>query len=136
MFRTVPLKVILGLAAAIVLDTITQLAWKEAVGGLGEVSGIIAVTLTALHNPLFLGVVGLMLCQFLNWMLVLEHSDLSYAHAITALSYVTVAAASVPLLGERISLAQGIGIALIMAGVALVSRTGHNTYQPPGELAP
>lgn len=128
-----PVKLALGLGVAIALDTATQLLWKSAVIDLADAPTLWQMAAAAFHQPLFLVVVVMMLGQFLNWMLVLEQSDLSFAHAITALSYVTVAVASVLWLGERVDTVQGLGIALILAGVWLVSRTGRVTAVPPPE---
>ena len=124
-----PFRLSLGLAIAITLDTATQMIWKSAVADLPDAESLWDLALAALQQPRFLLVVAMMLAQFGNWMLVLKHSDLSFAHAVTALSYVTVAIASVLWMGEHGSPLQTIGIALIMAGVWLVSRTGHVTRQ-------
>jgi undecaprenyl phosphate-alpha-L-ara4N flippase subunit ArnF len=115
------------LAIAITLDTATQMIWKSAVADLPDVASVWDLAWAALQQPKFLLVVAMMLAQFGNWMLVLKHSDLSFAHAVTALSYVTVAIASVLWMDEHGGTLQAIGIALIMAGVWLVSRTGHLT---------
>ncbi len=126
-----PLKVVLGLALTILLDTAVQLFWKDAVSGLPQ--GPLAVeVLGALHQPLFLLVVALMLGQFLNWMLVLEHADLSYAHAITALSYASVSVASLLWLDERMDGLQAAGVVLILAGVWRISQGGHVSVTEPG----
>lgn len=122
-----PFRLSLGLAIAITLDTATQMIWKSAVADLPDAESLWDLALAALQQPRFLLVVAMMLAQFGNWMLVLKHSDLSFAHAVTALSYVTVAIASVLWMGEHGSALQTVGIALIMAGVWLVSRTGHMT---------
>ena len=125
-----PVKLVVGLGVAIALDTVTQLIWKSAALDLTTATTLWQMVVVALHEPLFLAVLAMMLGQFLNWMLVLEHSDLSFAHAITALSYVTVAAASVLWLGERVDFVQGMGIVLILVGVWLVSRTSPVTMAP------
>jgi len=125
-----PVKLVVGLTIAIALDTVTQLLWKVAVIDLGDATSLWQMAMAVLRQPLFLLVLMLMLGQFLNWMLVLKHSDLSFAHAVTALSYATVAVASVVWLGEHVDILQALGIALILAGVWLVSRTGHVTVFP------
>src|SRR6476619_5269484 len=79
-----------GLVLAILLDTVTQLCWKSAVE---QVLGTLGVWLSIsriLAVPLFHVTLLLFLLQFVNWMVVLAHADLSYAQPITALSYVTV----------------------------------------------
>jgi drug/metabolite transporter (DMT)-like permease len=122
-----PLRVLVGLGVAIVLDTATQLLWKSAVLELPDVTEGWQQLALALQQPLLAGVVVLMILQFFNWRVVLSHCDLSFAHAITSLSYVTVAASSVLLLGERVDWIQAAGILLILAGVWQVSGSGHAT---------
>lgn len=122
-----PLKLLLGLIGAIVLDTALQLLWKSAVVAVPDTPDLWQTALAMLQQPLFLGVVLLMGGQFLNWIIVLDHADLSYAHAITSLSYISVCGLSVWLLGERLDVWQGLGIVLILVGVFFISRSGHMT---------
>jgi drug/metabolite transporter (DMT)-like permease len=56
----------------------------------------------------------------LLWALVLSRHQLTQANALSALRYPLVSVAAVLLLGERMTLSQGVGLALIVAGVALV----------------
>ena len=123
-----PRKLLAGLALAIIFDTGLQIFWKLAVSDLPGLPDQPTLGLTLagmLHQPLFL-VVGLfMVGQCCNWLVVLDHADLSYAHAITSLSYVSVAVLSVMFLGEIIVLQQLAGIALILAGVWFVTRSDH-----------
>ena len=116
-----------GLALAILLDTVTQLCWKSAVGHVPETLGVWSSLGRVLSVPLFHFTLLLFLCQFVNWMVVLAHADLSYAQPITALSYVTVNVASMFLFHERISLLRLAGLGLILLGVWFISRTSHRT---------
>lgn len=117
-------KVFIGLALAIVLDTGLQIFWKMAVAGMPEEPTLWQTAKDMLHQPVFLLVGLLMVGQACNWVVVLDHADLSYAHAITSLSYVSVAALSVLYLGETLAFAQIVGIALILAGVWFVGKSG------------
>ena len=120
-----PRKLLAGLALAILFDTGLQIVWKLAVSDLPDQPTLGLTLAGMLHQPLFL-VVGLfMVGQCCNWLVVLDHADLSYAHAITSLSYVSVAVLSVMFLGEIIVLQQLAGIALILAGVWFVTRSDH-----------
>jgi uncharacterized membrane protein len=56
----------------------------------------------------------------LSRMALLSWADLSYVLPVTSIGYVLVALAGKVLLDERISVTRWAGIALIMAGVALV----------------
>lgn len=129
-------QVVVGLTVAILLDTGLQILWKVAVEELPDQPSLWQTATAMLHQPLFLLVGLLMFGQACNWLVVLDHTDLSYAHAITSLSYVTVAALSVFSLGETISPAQAVGIALILVGVWFVGKSGQTPAAIPHETAP
>ena len=134
--QPLPLRLIVGLVAAIILDTATQVTWKSAALSLPE--NIFNNPPAALHfifqQPMFLLVAVLFVAQLVNWLKVLSDADLSFALPITALSYLTVAAVSAFWLGEQITWGRAAGMALILFGVFLISRTDHNTLTPPGPL--
>ena len=115
-------RVALGLAAAVVLDTVLQLLWKIAAGRL-PADADAAMLFALAGEPIFVGVALLLALQFVNWMVVLEHADLSYAHAVVALSLIGVVVLSALLLGEPITLFKLCGGALVLAGVLLVGST-------------
>jgi drug/metabolite transporter (DMT)-like permease len=82
------------------------------------------------HPWVALGVVLLVLWM-LSRMALLSWADLSYVLPVTAVGYVFVALAGRLFLNERISLQRWTGIALIAAGVALVScGTAPRTHTP------
>ncbi len=124
-----PPALIAGLVAAIVLDTLLQVLWKAAASSLPAAPSPGAVLAAILHQPLFLVVGLLFAAQMVNWLKVLDKADVSFALPITALSYVSVAAVSALILHEHITTGRMAGIALILAGVVLVSRSGHDTVQ-------
>ena len=127
-----PLRLSVGLAAAIILDTAVQTVWKRAASGLAiSMPTDFAGAVDALsHQPIFL-IVGLLIAlQMINWLKVLDDADVSYALPITALSYLSVTAVSVVWLHEAVTPGRLAGMALILAGVVLVSRTEHNTIDP------
>src|SRR5215831_2073983 len=126
----VPVKLVIGLAVAIALDTGLQLIWKIGVADLPDTS-ISDAAVAVATNPIFLLVIVFMAAQLVNWLKVLDHADLSYAKPFTSLSYVTVCALSVLLLGERIAPLQIVGIVVVVAGVWCVSVTKRSTVAPP-----
>jgi drug/metabolite transporter (DMT)-like permease len=129
----IPMRVVLGLSAAIVLDTTLQLFWKTAVLALpGEQDSWLSV-LAIFREPLFIAVVGVMTLQFFNWMTLLGHADLSFAQPVAALSYVSVCVLSGILFNEHVDEVQILGIAFVIAGVWFISRTGHATQRETGE---
>lgn len=57
------------------------------------------------------------------WLVVVSKLELSYAYPMVSLGYVIVIIASWWFLGEHLSLLRLVGVALICAGVALVSKS-------------
>lgn len=123
-------RVVAVLVIAIALDTLSQLLWKLAATRLPE-SASPAVLLESLeHDPLPLLVIGVFLLQLVNWLLVLERVDLSYAQPLTALSYVSVGLLSAWFFGERLDAAKIVGVVLVLAGVVLVSASPARREKP------
>jgi drug/metabolite transporter (DMT)-like permease len=125
-----PYKVIVGLALIISMDTVVQLIWKMAALSLPETPSLDTIE-AVLQQPLFLLVIGMMLCQLMIWLMVLGEADLSFAQPFFSISRITVCLASVYFLGERITTAQMVGIALVCAGAWCISRTAHRTGRAP-----
>lgn len=71
--------------------------------------------------------VVIFVAQLINWLRVLEVSDLSYSQPITSLSYISVLWFSVTWLGEQLDPLKIAGILLIMAGVFFISRGPHHS---------
>ena len=115
MRRALPPWLVARLALAIVLDTAVHVLWKAAADQLPMVS------------PLFLAVAVLFVWQLVNWLRVLEGSDLSYSQPITSLSLITVLVVSVLFLGESMDPLKVLGIAFVFAGVWFISRTEHDS---------
>ena len=128
-----PFRLAFGLAVAIALDTGLQLVWKTGVADLPDPSSLRELALSVVRHPIFILVVAFMAAQLVNWLKVLDHADLSYAKPFTSLSYVTVCVLSVLLLGEHIAPLQILGIAIVVAGVWCVSKTGRATAAPKAE---
>ena len=63
-------------------------------------------------------------CAFIAWMLLLQRHPLSHVYPLVSLSFPLVALLGYVFLGERINAMQAIGLALIVAGVALSIRYG------------
>jgi uncharacterized membrane protein len=122
-----PLKLILGLALTVAIDTVVQLAWKIGAVELPELTLSWSLIDFGLHQVTFYIVIGLMLCQLFNWLMVLGEADLSFAQPITALSRITVCLASAYFLGERVAVPQMIGIAMVCAGAWCICQTRRDT---------
>jgi drug/metabolite transporter (DMT)-like permease len=125
-----PLRLVIGLAVAIALDTALQLVWKSGVAAIPDTSSLWETIVAVARAPIFLLIIALMTAQLVNWLKVLDHADLSYAKPFTSLGYVTVAILSVLWLGERIAPLQIVGIVIVVAGVSCVSMTPRTTLRP------
>ena len=129
----VPLRLVIGLAVAIALDTGLQLVWKTGIADLPDTTSPWELLVAVVRNPIFALVALFMGAQLVNWLKVLDHADLSYAKPFTSLSYVTVCVLSVLLLGERIAPLQILGIVVVVAGVWCVSQTRRATLGTEAE---
>lgn len=67
------------------------------------------------------GIVCLVL-SFLCWIYVLQHLPLSVAFPLTNIVHVTIPISSWIFLGEAISVRRWLGIAIVLAGLALVAK--------------
>ena len=137
----VPVRLVIGLAVAIALDTGLQLVWKTGIAGLPDTSSVWDTLVAIALNPIFILIAVFMGAQLVNWLKVLDHADLSYAKPFTSLSYVTVCVLSVLLLGEHIAPLQIVGILVVVAGVWCVSQTkratvAHVLVGEPGPTSP
>jgi len=116
-----------ALTMTIAMDTIVQLCWKFAVEQVPDTIGLWQSVAAIVHEPLLQVAVLVFVLQFFNWMIVLAHADLSYAQPITALSYVTVSIASMAIFHEHLSPLRMFGLAMILIGVWVISRTNLRT---------
>jgi multidrug transporter EmrE-like cation transporter len=114
--------------AGVGLNAAAQLLLKVATRPLAQYSDFGAETLRAsivslgTSVPFWVGMVcyGTSLCV---WLAALSKAPVSTAYPMLSLGYVVVAAVSVLWLGETLGPAKIMGIALICAGVVLVSRS-------------
>ena len=116
-------KLVLGLALAVLFDTVQQLAWKMGVIAAPEGDSHVTAFINVLQEPLFIVVVIVMVLRLINWLKVLELADLSFVQPITALSYVSVTIASAIFLHEDLSVLHIVGVLMIVAGVWCISQT-------------
>jgi multidrug transporter EmrE-like cation transporter len=106
--------------ALVLFETLAQVALKAGGNALGDRPFDLDWLVAAASNGwVALGVVGY-LGSFAAWMAILDRMPLSLGFPLTAIVYVTVAAASVVAFGEVIDLWRLLGIALIVAGITLL----------------
>jgi drug/metabolite transporter (DMT)-like permease len=86
----------------------------------GRLGGMI---LRAVSNPWLLLGVALQASFFAIYLALLSRADVSQVLPLTALDYIVVALLAHWVLGEGVTVIRWAGIAFIVAGVALVSRT-------------
>lgn len=77
----------------------------------------------AVSNPWLLLGVALQATFFFMYLTLLSRAEVSQVLPMTAMDYIVVALLASWLLGEAVTATRWAGIALIVAGVALVSRT-------------
>jgi drug/metabolite transporter (DMT)-like permease len=130
-----PLRLAFWLAVTIALDTGVQLVWKLAAASLPVTLAPAEMAGAVLSQPLFIAVGLLFAGQALTWLKALDGADLSYVQSMTAISYVSVCGLSALLLGEEITSLQALGVALVLAGVWLIGRSGHTSLDA-GPLQP
>ena len=114
--------------SGVALNAVAQLLLKVATRQLAHFSDFGLRTLTdsvlilAKSVPFWVGMVcyGTSLCV---WLAALSKAPVSTAYPMLSLGYILVAVVSVVWLGESLSMAKVLGIALICAGVVLVSRS-------------
>jgi drug/metabolite transporter (DMT)-like permease len=120
-----------GLFAAAISDTLLQLAWKTAVLETPSSASLAGVVGSLLVNPLFIGVIALMIFQLFNWLFVLGKADLSYAKPVASLSYACVPALSALTLNEALDGVEILGVVFVVAGVWIISQTEPSTSNAP-----
>lgn len=99
---------------------------------IGEVSNWSVATITEIFfrtftsNTIWLGI-GSLLIFFVSYLLVLSWADYSFVSPASGMSYAVVPVLGYTLLGEVLSPTRWAGVAIILLGVVLVSRTPHCT---------
>ena len=131
-----PLRVKTWICATIVVlsNVFGDYFMKRGMSTLPPIAGPLGYITTLFEPWVALGVALLIVWQ-LSRMALLSWADLSYVLPVTSIGYVLVALLGRLLLNERITSTRWAGIALIVAGVALVSggtapQTAHRGVAP------
>jgi multidrug transporter EmrE-like cation transporter len=109
-------------AAMILLDTAAQLLFKSAAGALAPPAFSLQWVHMVAQSIRFWEAALCLVLTFPIWMLILRQSRLGPSFAATAFTNVGVIGGSLIVFGESISSVHYAGIALIIIGVALLSR--------------
>ncbi len=121
---------VIGLIALLlVFDTFAQIAFKMGVTHLGEFPTNSFTDILkycgnmAVNAYVFSGIVALFLA-FFTWLKLISKVDLSLAHPMTSLVFVTIPLSASWLLHEPMHWSQIVGVVIIVFGVFIVSDDG------------
>ncbi|MCX5696965.1 MAG: EamA family transporter [Candidatus Omnitrophica bacterium] len=113
------------IALTSVCDTINQIVLKSAINSLSSPAAnfraIIKYVLKLILVPRVWVSFLFSVISLCIWLFVLSRADLSFAFSADSMHYIFIALASRSVLKESISFKRWMGIALIMAGITLVS---------------
>jgi drug/metabolite transporter (DMT)-like permease len=139
--RTLEIKTYVVLLLMVSVGTIGNVALDKGMKDAGTAdlssrtaiaSGLVQILTT---RDIWLGI-AFMLAFMICHMLVLSWADFSFVMPFSAVSYALVPLAGYFWLGETVHPARWAGIALIVLGVLLVSRTPPRTSVPQAEASP
>jgi multidrug transporter EmrE-like cation transporter len=119
--------VLLGFLLLLAIDTSSNVLVKLAANVVGEVAtepdAILAWLRRVVREPLVLAVIACYVAAFLTYTSLLKHAPVGPAYAAVHGHVVTVLIVSMLWLGERLTLVQGLGCALVVAGIAVLGVT-------------
>ncbi len=121
--------VIALIALLLVLDTFAQIFFKMGVTHLGEfptsnLTEVFEYCADMALNPFVVGGIIALFFAFFTWLKLISKVDLSFAHPMTSLVFVTIPLSASWLLHEPFHWSQIVGIILIVLGVFTVSDDG------------
>lgn len=115
------------LLLGVVLNALAQLGLKSATATSGEIAldrhSLVAAAGTLLGAPVFWAALVAYGLSVIVWVIGLSRVPVSQAYPLLSLGYVLTALGAWALLGEALSVQRNIGIAVIIVGVILVSRS-------------
>jgi len=119
-------KAIIIIMASVLFISVAQLLLKHGVGN--ATKGLINASALAMLSAIFsswqvLAAVALLVVSSTLWLIGLSHAELSFAYPLLGTGYAVIAVMSWLLLDEVLPLTRVIGIAVIITGVAMMSRS-------------
>ncbi len=108
---------LLGFAALLLFDTLTQVFFKLATRHAGTFEASSAWLVGLIHNGWIFGALLGYLLAFITWMTLLKHAPLGPAFAASHLEVVTILMVSVMYFGERLTWLQVCGALCIVLGI-------------------
>lgn len=114
----------LKLLAFAILIAAGQLLFKRTAQGISDVNGTVAIVQRIMFDPYFIAATTMYLSATFLWIFALREIPLSSAYPFMALAFVLVPAGAMFFFGESLGLRYFIGLALILAGIAVISPIG------------
>ena len=121
------LKLLLGFALLIAVDTFVQIGFKFAGIRIGEPTLDLAWIEKVINEPWVLAVLVCYGAAFMIYMTIIKHAPIGPAFAASHLEIVTVTLFSWAYLGDVITLVQAIGCCAIVCGVLVLAATETET---------
>jgi multidrug transporter EmrE-like cation transporter len=119
--------VLLLLLLGVFLNALAQLCLKSATATSGAItlerSSLVAAAGTLLSTPVFWAALAAYGLSVIVWVIGLSRVPVSQAYPLLSLGYVLTALGAWAMLGETLSMQRIAGIAVIIVGVFLVSRS-------------
>ena len=100
-----------------------QLLLKRGMGSIGQSEPGIAMLKRIILSPWVVGGLIVYGLGVVNWLLALSSFELSYVYPFASLSYIGIIIGSYFIFRERITLMRLMGIAVIISGVLISSRS-------------
>lgn len=108
-------------AGFLVLDSLTQLAFKMGGNALAAAPEGLGWFVQALTTPIIWAAICGYIAVFCSWIFILKEMELSKAFPLTSLTFITVPLLGWLVFGESIDLMRGISIGIILLGVSLLA---------------
>lgn len=117
---------VIGFGILLAFDTLAQVSFKMAGMHALPVQASTAWLVRLAAGPWVYGAIVGYIGAFFTWMTLLKHAPIGPAFAASHLEVVSVLLLSVPVFGEHIGPAQGLGAILIVLGILCLARgEGH-----------
>lgn len=110
-------------ALSTVLGITGQLLLKRGMGSIGQSASGAAMIKRIILSPWVIGGLIIYAMGVVNWLLALSSFELSYVYPFASLSYIGIIIGSYFIFRERITLMRILGIAVIISGVLISSRS-------------
>lgn len=125
---------------SVLLAAVAQLTLKYGMNRVGfirgqELSSPIETLVRIFREPIVWGGLAMFGASALFWMVALSRTSLSFAYPFAALTYVLILLFDRLVLKEPVMPLRWLGVALIIGGLFLVSRTGEHRAEPQAPQA-